>query len=366
MIWTGTFALALSLTTAAPAPKVNSEASLVFVEEVPNKEGTIDKRRLVRVPFRDGVMGERITVWEGDQRFFGDHGGHKLALNRYVVTWLGGVIDLTNNKVLSAEINGVTCDMEPNRVVYLKYNDRKPQGIFAFDFTTHKIEKVTKFGITPYFRGVISPDGKRAIHDEPFNGKLFLQEGEKRKLLYKLQVQRNEIPHRAFSTMLWLDNESILTQIRTGELVSISLTGQRKNIVKFDAPADEFFFPRLSRDSKNRIVYTCFDHEWIIDAQAGKAEPNEWKDFRSDFEVSWTHDEEWQYQIRHRGKIIGKERYCELLWSPGCSTEGHFALIAPREGTRSDPKTQIRVWCATSQKWITIEGFANSLVGWVK
>src|SRR5687767_6480917 len=91
----------------APAPHAaDPDASLVLVEEVPNKEGSVTKRRLVRVGVRNGLVRPPETVWEGDQRFFGHFGGHRLVRDRFLVTAFGGVIDLREKKVISSEMYG--------------------------------------------------------------------------------------------------------------------------------------------------------------------------------------------------------------------------------------------------------------------
>jgi hypothetical protein len=355
----------------APAPRpAVGEVSLLLAGEVRDKEGKTTAQRLVRVRFIRGAMQPPETVWEEKgsfferkESFFNVVGYARLYQNRYVVTAGGGVIDVVTKSVLNPDSDSGYSHVQGTRVVY-RVDDRaiprpirRAQGIFAFDLATHKVEKLAKLDDPDYdwsdlYRERISPDGRRAVVG--FKELTVHEPGQKPRSLGKgysatgmgLGFGDDSWP------VLWLDNARILTQIRNGELVIVTLDGTRTPVVKVPAAEDKKDLrPSLSREPDGRVAYSCSQGTYVIDVDAKKWQRLEAWNLGHGFEMSVQCDETDGHEVWYRGAAIGRS------WNAGPTTEGYLAR---------EEKDEVHVWSASTRECSVLKMPAASLIGWMK
>ena len=349
----------------APAPHAaDPDATLVLVEDVPDKEGTVRKRRLVRVGVRNGKVRHPETVWEGDQRFFSHDGGHRLVRDRYLVTRFGSVIDLRDKKVIASELHGTLDRVDGPLVYYWVANGLRDEGMFTFNLDTQEIHRVAKLGQFPV--GLRSPDGTKVV--KSMYSELTLHAGGKVTSLGKgFTVKMSLLSSYAPDTpALWLDEDRILAQVANGELVAVTADGKQKPVVTIPIEKDPLRPPRLSRDPTGRIVYECGDEAFEVDAKAGKWARTEWTNLGHGFQVSRAGSPKYTHTFRHNGRDIGSVLCFPDLPGRVSATAGHLAVTASTDGTGLASALSVRIWSAATGEWTTVKLPPNCLVGWVK
>ena len=161
--------------------------------------------------------------------------------------------------------------------------------------------------------------------------------------------------------MLWLDNETILTQRANGNLVTVKLDGTVSPLVDIPCKELPISLPTLERDPEGRIIYRCVS-SYVIDVKNRSYAPRKWYKYGHGFDME-EQETGSSHVVRYRGVEIGRER---LLYWPGRSMAGHLAVICEREGRSSSRDLEVRVWSALSRQWTAIEvGWSGSLVGWL-
>jgi hypothetical protein len=351
----------------APAPRaVEPDATLLLVEEVPDKEGTVTRRRLVRIDVRNGRVWEPETIWEGEQRFFSHFGNHRIVRDRFVVTAFGGVIDLRDGKVISSEMHGHLDAVEGSLVYYWIANSTRDEGMFTFNLDSHEIHRVAKPGEGRLLlRGLRSPDGTKSAEAMFSAITLHKAGGKSSSLGNDFKVDVGVISsHFPSVPVLWLDNDRVLTQVKNGELVAVDLKGKQKPVVTIPLGKNPGQGPKLSRDPTGRIVYECGDEAFEVDAKAKQWARTEWTNLGHGFQMSRAPNPKYTHTFRHNGRDIGTVQ-CHP-WRDGhvAATKDYLAVVVI--GERGVGATvAVRIWSASTRDWISVKLHPNCLVGWV-
>jgi hypothetical protein len=344
----------------APAPRpAVGEVSLLVVSGIPEKDGGFPRvYRLIRVRFNQGVMQPPETIWEGDSFSLLEA---QLHYNRFVVSSGGGVIDVMAKKIINSDQGKRRGYVRGTRVIFQVEHEDAEKGIFAFDLVTHKVEKLSKLDDPDHdwselhYCDRISPDGRRVVlgYDE-----LTVHEpGRKPRPLGKgfSATGRGPGPLSMAWPLMWLDNARILTQVRNGELVTVTLDGTRTPVVKVPATeTKDELRPSLGRDWDGRVLYDCNRKTYVIDVDAKKWARCEWLGLGHGFEIDLLPDDN-PREIRYRGTPIGR------AWVHGPTTEGYLAVeaeIQAEDGTR--------IWSASTRQWTDLKMPIYTLIGWMK
>lgn len=352
----------------APAPRPAPRPALVLVEEVVGGSGAVDTRRVLRVGVgRDGKLLAGETIWEGDQRFLGHFGGHRLVGDRHLVTHFGGVIDLRDKKVIHDEQNGDLLAVDGTTALFRVTNVRREEGVFAFDIATGKVNKVADLGKGKFaLPGVMSPDGTAAAYSGPVADELFLyQVGSERKSLGKgFHIDVSPLSSTfGPSPVAWLNNGVFLTQRGNGKLVTADVTGKVAELVTIkDAPKEVVSAPYFFRDGSNRLIYVCGGAAFAVDPDKKTAAKYEWRDLGHGFEASWAAEER-LHTFRLNGKKIGT---FNAMPHTAKTAPGLLAVEARVKGDDIGPPDWVAVWTTASGEWQSLKLWPNSLVGWVK
>jgi hypothetical protein len=320
----------------------------------------LDSHRLSRVGLRTETdqFGPVETIWEGEAGFFANRGTSHLIDGRYVVGASAGVIDARTDEVIH-DPNGDLLDVDEGRVLFRSRTDR---GVFAFDPQTRMVERARgvegKYGLP----GVRSPDGTKSVEDRGSELILHrLQQGP-RSLGENYHVHQSPASSNSGNPpVLWLDDSRILTQTGNGQLVIVAMDGTQTPVVTLPAKTEIVGAPRLERDPRDRIIYTCGDDGFVIEVGGRKWERCEWIDLGHGFEASWS-SVEGRYMMRYRGEEIGR---CPCgPHRKGCvaTADGLLAVIAVVSS-----RERVQVWSANGRIWSTLElDRITSLIGWTQ
>jgi hypothetical protein len=139
--------------------QADADRALYLVELIYGKEGKVNVYQLVRISFvRDNHLVKQVIVAK-DQAFFAFGRPHFVA-DRYVVIREGGIVDIQTKEVIHelGELLGI----EDGKVFYRDENPKRPNGYFAFDLKTRKVEKLAQVGHWA-LPGEKSPDKTSAL-----------------------------------------------------------------------------------------------------------------------------------------------------------------------------------------------------------
>ncbi|WP_082842881.1 hypothetical protein [Gemmata sp. SH-PL17] len=356
------------VTAKAPVPKtVPPQPALIVVEDVTGATGTVDRRRLLRIGVKNGKLFPSEMVWEGNLRFFGHFGGHRLVDDRYFVTKFGGVIDLRDKKVIHDEDNGTLCAVDGTKVLFRVTSAQREAGLFSFDLATGKVVKEAgpldgKFVL----KGTVAPDGMAAIESGPGDELFLNQLGAERFSLGKgFRVDLSPFASvSASAPVTWINNGVVITQKGNGKLFTVDISGQATELVTAkDVPKEVVGAPYFFRDGSNRLIYVCGPTAHAIDPDKKTATKYEWRDLGHGFEASWTWVPKLGHKIRLNGKVIG-EFNCSphaAKTAPGC-----LALEAQPAEEGRGPPDRVAVWTTESDEWTVLKVRPNCVVGWMR
>lgn len=395
---------------ADPAP-ANSAPALLFTELV-LKPGEDSSRTvaLVKVRFKDGKPVERETLYTSDASEFGFQGRYRLVANRYVVLESATVIDSTNAKQLHRFPSGTVTRVEGTRVYFYDGRDDGERGVFCFDIATEKREKVAEHGDARWtLRGAVSSDGSKSIVSRD----LLPFPEIKPEASYELLLNRPGNPQQSLGEFactigtngagwvgdtppgVWLDNDRFLTQSTLGSVVVIDTTTGKSTLLVQIPPthkpgekawnvigADGYTplglqQPRFSLLPDGRVLYEA-DVMYAIDVAAKKWEKLAWRPIGGGFAFGAVPDikdtdpysKQVTVPLRYLGKEIGTSQ--GVWWGTpekprAVTTDGHLAVIdRVQRSPKQVPTDAVRVWTAATGDWIVLDGWADSVIGWVK
>lgn len=364
------------LPLAPPPHAADPDASLVLVGYGPDEPGRPSSMTVLRIGVRNGKARPTEQVWEGPSRFLSYGGGHRLVADRVLVTRYGGALDLVEQKVICPEMQGDLLAVDGPNVVYRLSGTNRNDGIYAFDLLKGEDRFVGKIGVGKYGRpGIASPDGTKSV--EALAGALALhRDGMPPKSLgTDFTVQGGPLgPLFKPVPVLWLDDERLLTQTKNGELVAVTLDGKATKVVTIKVDESPARFPTLTRDLGGRVIYTCGNAGYAIDAKAAKAVACEWVDLGHGFEASWTANAKGLHVVRYNGREIGRWKgYPEgrdPTWPHDpirvATTTDHIAIVTAADGSGKPDGPSVRIWSTRSGEWTGLKMWPNALIGWHK
>jgi RNA polymerase sigma factor (sigma-70 family) len=425
------------ITHPSPDPLPSSTAergpALLFTEMVLKPGETGSRRlRLVRLEFKDGKPGQRVELHEGDASEFGFQSKYRLIDDRYVVFESATVVDAVENKVLRVFDGCRVLRVEGKCVFHYCTQEGADSGIYCYDITTGKREKVAGLGEGRWgLRGAVSPDGTKAILAEfptgsgsttgtddgkggttsstsgssptlkvgdEFRFNLVLQQvGKKRTVLGEFGWSCGATGSDSMPVEppgLWLDNERFLTQASLGKLAVVNTT-ENKTTKLLDVPATfkkggwaygpggAMGFTKLGHQQPRfwmmpdgRVVYEV-DELFIVDVAKKTWAKSAWRPLGHGFDCEVDPDrvhkgtmyfEPVVAKVRHEGKVIGESG---RVWMSTpekqlvAVTAGHLAVLDYVERSKGS-SLGVRVWTAQTGKWETLDGWADTVIGWVK
>jgi len=389
------------------------DRALVFTEMVlkPGENGS-RTLRLVRANFHDGKLTQREDLLTGDASQFGYQRQNYLIDNRYVVlTASATVFDLTERKVVNALDGGYLLTVEGPRVYFCSIAQGGERGVFCFDTTIQKRERVADNGEGRWgLRGVISPSGTKAIVRQMQN--VSWRMGDE--MPYGIALDRVGKPSESLGEFasicgttgggtipdppgIWLDDDRFLTQTTLGKVVIVNTTDKSReeavDIPPTYKPGENAWNngggaigftplglqqPRFSLLDDGRVMYEA-DLVYFIDLKKKTWEKADWRplghafDYQSRINKATQSDPSTKTVttwLRHDGKAIGTTEGIWWFYAMGShvvTTDGYVAVMEriPQPGKRI-PTDAARVWSAATGEWQTINGWLDGLIGWVK
>jgi hypothetical protein len=213
--------------------------------------------------------------------------------------------------------------------------------------------------------GVVSPDGTKSV----YAGGDFVERTDSLEFQFVGRpplVVRDEFRAtvRSISSfsptlpLLWIDNDTVLTQRSNGNLVTVSAGGSVKPFLQLPcAPEDG---PHLGRNRSGKLVYGCGGENYFLDVERGRYEGIR-NDLGNAFELDVVEGESVYY---YRGEEIGREGLDAV------STKSHLAMLygVAKGGVIDSAEIRtVKVWSAAKRGWtkITVDGWGADIVGWI-
>jgi hypothetical protein len=348
------------------AAQMDSSPALYVIENVTSDRGVVETRNLVRLSIDRENKLVRETLLSEDQRFFGHFGGHRIALERFIVTKYGGVIDIRARKVIHDEVDGELLGLEDGKVVYRINNSFRLSGLFSFDLKELKVAKV-KEGEHWDLRGSKSPDKTMSIETE-YDGVIRLHRLGKapKELAKEVRITYSKYAS-AFSQKapcLWLDGERIVAGQTNRRLVILTTQGTVEGSIEIkEAPAEVLSPPHLWQDKQGKIIYSCGSEDFLIDVPNRVASPLKSYSLGHGFEASVAVDKECRRSVFYDGKAISQWVFSphEAVTAPGLLA---FPYVQPSEHANLGYPDGIAVWNPRAGDWQTIKMWVNDLIGW--
>jgi hypothetical protein len=347
---------------------------LYVVESVRPGKTEEESDQLTRVTLgRDGSL-VKDTVLTAKAGFFGDPGKALIAEGRYVVTACGGVVDAKEGRIVHDQTRGYLLGVEKGRVVYRLYDPssgskviltpgRAEQfGVFEFNLETHTCARPEAKHW--YLEGIKSPDQSKAITQSCWD-ELYLNvvDGPQTKLAEGKRVTVSQHARlgqfEMHGPVLWLDNERILTQVANGKLVTIDTQGQVERICEIAGMPAVLDGPRLWRDPKGRIVYSCGRAEHVIDLTRKTASPLEEYALGHGFETTVETGTRGLRELFFEGKMIGTGVFSpeEIRTAPD--------VIARRDlGDLGSRRSVSVLWTKLGFQWRSFDMDYGGVIGW--
>jgi hypothetical protein len=356
------------------------ESRVLYVVEMVRSGKTADEAdRLIRVRLGRDRKLVTETVLTAKTGFFGDPSKARIADGRYVITQFGGVVDAREGRIIHNQMAryGYLLGVENDRVVYRLYDpyspiDRKgraPQR--AEEFGTFEFNLKTRIRARPeakqwYLEGIKSPDRSKAVvqscWDELY---LYLVDGTQRKLAEGRQVTVSK--YRSLGQfeirrpVLWLDNERLLTQQANGRLVTLDAQGKVERICEIPGVPAVLDAPRLWRDPKGRIVYSCGRAEYVIDMERKTASALEEYALGHGFETTVETGERGVRALFFEGKSIGMG-----VFSPEMvRTAPDVIAMRDLDDLRSRRSVSV-LWTKLGFQWRSFDMDYGGVIGWAE
>lgn len=342
------------------APTCGSDRSLIISECVV-EQGVCARVDLVRYSFEDGYLQSRTKSQLLDIHF--GLGQNRIVDNCYAISNWGDIFDLRGNALLHEGVGKVIA-VEGSLVVHAV--DRTDiEGIFTYDLATQKYDRLEHPGKWS-LPGLLAPDQKKSI-SVPFWGggeaELHTLDGKKRTLASGLGVELAPISSDSgVAPLLWIDNETVLTQRSNGKLILLKTDGTTHPVVNIPFSEPPTSDPDLSRGPAGQVLYSCGGDLYEIDVDGRQYVLLNWLDVGEGFEIELNAGPRRAKRIRYQGKDIG-EHWCSL--SSATTTNGHIAVEYGAVGSNLGYPDGIAVWSAESQKWTQLPiRFIEAPVGW--
>jgi hypothetical protein len=363
------------LTLAGDNERPEADGKVLYVvERVRPGKTAEDMDRLIRVTLgRDGNLAT-ATVLTAKAGFFGDPGKALIAEGRYIVTGLGGVVDAREGRIIHDQTQGYLLGVEKGRVIYRLYDPssnlktistpgRAEQfGVFEFNLETHARSRPEAKHW--YLDGVKSPDRSKAVAQSCWD-ELYLNvvDGPQKKLAEGKRVTVSQYARLGHFEMkgpvLWLDNERILTQEANGKLVAIDTQGRVERICEIAGLPAVLDGPRLWRDPKGRIVYSCGRTEHVIDLASKTATPLEEYALGHGFETTVETGTRGFRELFFEGKRIGTG-----VFSPEEIRTGPDVIARRDLGDQESRRSVSVLWTKLGFQWRSFDMDYGGVIGW--
>lgn len=340
--------------------------ALYLIENVTSPNGVVETRSLVRLSMDRGNNLVKDTLVSKDQRFFGHFGGHCFALDHFVVTRFGAVIDIQSKKVIHNELDGELLGLDDGKAIYRINHVNRTSGLFSFDLRDRKLGKARP-GTHWDLPGAKSPD-KTMSAVQDIGGVVRLHEiGKAPKELarqFGFTYSKLASPSGTGAQCAWLDNGRILTVKANNTLAILTTQGKLDTTIEIKgAPVGVLTPPRLWLDNKGNVIYSCGGEYFSIDVRNKADSPLKRFAIGHGFEASVDVDKKQRRVVYHDGNEIGQWVFSpfQAQTAPGLIA---FAFVEPGENANLGQAEGVAVWDARFRDWRGSKMWVNDLIGW--
>lgn len=319
----------------------------------------LGKEELLAVPSqKEGVKGSYV-------RF--DLGKNKVYRNRYLITAIGNVIDLSTKKVLVAE-RGDLVKCSGDSIIFHVDDIFRGKYFSVLDLKSGIYKKVENPNFNPMKRMDVEVDEST----KPFTISAYDVSG-KQELLVKdagygeAQPLLGDDVKRKFA-IFWVDNGHFLYANFSKDQHSASLfkigTDKSQELIgtidEIPATAANAYFESTADGS---LVYSCGKGRFSVDLNKKKIEKLSFESLGNNFYVESDENPKYGRTVKYETTEAGK-KWC--LLDNSLTTEGYGAFQNDLVIGTERYQQGVSVWSSETKKWILLDisSLAN-IVGWV-
>jgi hypothetical protein len=314
--------------------------------------------------------------------------------NRYLISDGGDVYDFEARKIIFRNNEGALLTQSNERTIQnlgliravgdnvfvrLAVTDREAtdrDGIFVYNLKTNEFKKLRDEERFPDVRGMnFSPDGKTLAFVKRMKLVFYAVDGEfnfkqlRAVTLGEPPAADEDDDDSEDISVAWIDNKSVLTQRKNGDVIRIDAGGKVYPFIKAQSPPGEDYLAGIRRDrSGNLLYYPCGENRrtCLINVQTRKLSEIDCdplgNGFSAAMEKKKSNESFWQYDFFYNGKAIGKKRQCYNAKT----TKGYIAV---EYADRNEKTASVGVWNDITKVWtnIPVKWHARSIiVGWIE
>jgi hypothetical protein len=342
-----------------------NEASLLLNEWLPDDSSL---QVLVRYRFQNGILAKKEIAYTElrTRKYFSEFSECPIVRNRYLITYHGEVLDMAAGRILNFESGPTHCiGLDGSKVIICAggWDDWKVD-FAVFDLDTRRREKLADAGVWG-LPGVRSPARDKSVMTDGSNVYLFNLDGSSvligRDFRHRLSIVSSG---GGFVPLLWLDNDRILTQ-RAGRFVILHTDKTVEPLCDLPLLARlQGSNPTLKRTPDGTILYDNTVDVFTVD-MAGRRfarwKPPAWSSLGHGFDREYKRNSDDEQVFRYNGREIGRmKRVSDVR-----TAEGHVALrcLLTKDGEPSIYPI-VKVWTASTGKWLTLDTCGPELVAW--
>ncbi len=348
----------------------------LIIAEYDGKAATNYLQNIVSYTFVNGAMVERKVIMSVPSknektkadfiRF--DMGKNSIYKNRYIITGIGNVIDLKNQKIVVPD-RGEFVKASGDSLIFYTNDIFKGKYYSVLNTQTNVYQKVENANYNPRPR----PDVEVDELSKPNTITAYYITGKKDVLVKDAgfgqpQPLLGDDVKRKFP-IFWLNNTTFLYAHfpKNQQMVSIYKVGINKTVEKI---ADITEVPATAKNdffafaADGNVIYSCAKGKYLVDLTKKKVDKIIFENVGNDFSVEADENSKYGRIVKYQNNDIGK-KWCNA--DNAVTTSGYAAF--PFElviGTERYPQG-IVAWNNITQKWVNIESSSLiSVIGWVE
>ena len=353
--------------------------SLIVAEYQKGENGVGNFTWLTTYNFKNGKYISKDTILAAPTSKKGEYGSYVrfdlgknlIHLNRYLISGIGNIIDLKEEKIILDESDELIKTTDKS-ILFHRSNLFSGTGYLTFDLKTHEYKFINKDS-KPSRNHLYSPNRNYLIEIEkskiPYQ---IILSNKKGKTIFEaecgfgtsMSIYSSSFPN---VPIFWInDNNFICAEYKGNEVKVIKINTaelKQEHICKIDSIPEAVSNAYFYFDLENNLIFNCAKGDYKIDLKNKSTEQINFYERGNNFKVEIE-----QSEIGR--KILFEEELIGNPWCNGYNAQTTKELIAIEYG---EPKSNlgnpkgIKIWSSETKKWLTIEiPWVCGIIGWTE
>lgn len=295
-----------------------------------------------------------------------DRGTNTMYKNRYLITGIGNIIDLTDKKIL---FDGKAHLMRCSNDSAIFYTNDVFKGKFysVYNFSTGTYGEVKDL----VFKTKYGRDVEYDKSSKPFQI-LYFPPAKPRVTLVKdagygqSRATDNYIPD---PPLFWIDNDNFMYTYYNKEntevaFYKVNVDSKKTTLIGKMPLGMEIGLAELIKINSDQVVFKLGNHQFFIDLDSETITDLEYTKPVYGFSYECKHNPKYGHAISLYGKEVGKFQFLPKNFAAGDNIAGFVKeMVIGHESYQQG----MMVWNAMKQKWVAVDSDeVLTLIGWIK